>query len=84
MSGQIYWIGLVDIRVDGALEWVTNENPTYPPLTAFQNMMIDMTPGADCGEMLGNSDLQMTGCATALEFVCECDDFPPAPSHYEP
>jgi hypothetical protein len=84
MSGQVFYIGLTDIRVDFALEWVSTENPLYPPLTAFQNMMMDKTPGADCGVMLGNSDLQMYGCGNLFKYICECDDFPADPSHYEP
>jgi hypothetical protein len=82
VSGSIMWIGLVDIRVENAYEWVSSENPVYPPSFAWQNGAPDTTPGADCGEMLGNADLQMTGCSTLQRYICECDDFPNDPNHY--
>lgn len=82
VSGTVMWIGLADIRVDNAYEWVSTENPVYPPTNAFQNGMPDTTSGADCGAMLGNSDLQMYGCSTLYRYICECDDYPSDPNHY--
>lgn len=85
VSGSVRWIGLSDRIVDQTYRWVSTENPVYPPLTAWTSNGPDTTPGADCGEMLGNSDLQMTGCMpqpVGLTFICECDAFPVDKTHF--
>jgi hypothetical protein len=78
------WIGLSDLRLEGAFEWVTAE-PTlgYPVVGVKPPWDIDDpddggATGEDCVRFKNTSyALEDKPCETTETYVCECDAFPP-------
>ena len=86
------WIGLSDRRVEGQFKWVTDEDvggappPMMPPWGSGEPN--DTGGDQDCVRMVGlSSPSEATmftdeACSEVFGFLCECDDFPPAPQNF--
>lgn len=85
------WIGFSDRRTENAFVWVTNEPVGAPP-----NKQTPPWAPAQPDNQAGNQDcvrleppngsdpslLDDVECIATFQFVCECDDWMPAPANF--
>lgn len=82
-SASAFWSGLSDTATEGTMKWVTNEAVAYPVANTWQSGEPDDEPADDCVRVeYSNTDFVALACATISPYVCECDDFAPAPANY--
>ena len=85
-SAGALWIGLSDTRVEGAFQWVSTQQVSYPPASGgpWGASEPSTGPADDCVVVRASTtDFDAMLCSTPNIYVCECDDFATAPTHFE-